>query len=1095
MKLGAKVSSAFVVLVLLSMIVGGVGYWGMNKLGNITDDLGKNRMVKVDALGELLQAQTAIKAAERTLMISGLDRTLATRQLDEVKRAWDRADKAWKRYESLPITGTGKALWDKQIASWNAWKKEHQEFMRLYEDYVRSNFSPALQATVQSQGMDRGYRAFVEAEKNLNAMIEHNNKQAEAQLVAADSAEKTAIYILLGVLLLVLVLAAVMGILFVKNINGIVTDLLAETERLVSAAVAGKLDTRGNVKKVNFEFRGIVEGINKTLDAVIGPLNVAAEYVDRISKGDIPPKITDNYNGDFNEIKNNLNQAIDAVNALVTDANMLSVAAVEGRLDTRADASKHGGDFRKIVEGVNKTLDAVIGPLNVAAEYVDRISKGDIPPKITDNYNGDFNEIKNNLNQAIDAVNALVTDANMLSVAAVEGRLDTRADASKHGGDFRKIVEGVNKTLDAVIGPLNVAAEYVDRISKGDIPPKITDNYNGDFNEIKNNLNNAIDNINALVIDANMLVVAAVEGKLATRADATKHGGDFRKIVEGVNKTLDSVIGPLNVAADYVDKISKGEIPPKITDTYNGDFNTIKNNLNQAIDAVNALVADAAMLSVAAVEGKLATRADATKHQGDYRRIVEGVNKTLDSVIGPLNVAADYVDKISRGNMPPVITDSYNGDFNTIKNNLNRCIEAVNGLIAESVTLSRAAVEGRLQTRGKADKFEGGYREIVQGVNDTLDAVLKPIDEAADCLKEMANGNLNVEVKGNYQGDHAIIKDALNGTIDAMNDILSQVSVAVEQVSAGSREIATSSQALSQGATESASAVEEISASMQEMGSQTNQNAENATQANQLAVLARDNAEKGNGQMTQMVKAMGDINQSANNISKIIKVIDEIAFQTNLLALNAAVEAARAGKHGKGFTVVAEEVRNLAQRSAKAAKETTEMIEDSIKRTEIGTTIAENTSKALEEIVVGATKVTDLISEIAAASKEQAQGIGQINNGLGQVDQVTQQNTASAEEMASAGEELSSQSLQLKQMLAKFQLKRAAGSHLGGGYGGGYGGDHFDAGPPARQSSSRQRVDVPWGGTPAKSGRKNTRGGEVKPEEIISLDDQHFGKF
>jgi methyl-accepting chemotaxis protein len=1004
MKLGAKVSSAFVVLVLLSMIVGGVGYWGMNKLGNITDDLGKNRMVKVDALGELLQAQTAIKAAERTLMISGLDRTLATRQLDEVKRAWDRADKAWKRYESLPITGTGKALWDKQIASWNAWKKEHQEFMRLYEDYVRSNFSPALQATVQSQGMDRGYRAFVEAEKNLNAMIEHNNKQAEAQLVAADSAEKTAIYILLGVLLLVLVLAAVMGILFVKNINGIVTDLLAETERLVSAAVAGKLDTRGNVKKVNFEFRGIVEGINKT-------------------------------------------------------------------------------------------LDAVIGPLNVAAEYVDRISKGDIPPKITDNYNGDFNEIKNNLNQAIDAVNALVTDANMLSVAAVEGRLDTRADASKHGGDFRKIVEGVNKTLDAVIGPLNVAAEYVDRISKGDIPPKITDNYNGDFNEIKNNLNNAIDNINALVIDANMLVVAAVEGKLATRADATKHGGDFRKIVEGVNKTLDSVIGPLNVAADYVDKISKGEIPPKITDTYNGDFNTIKNNLNQAIDAVNALVADAAMLSVAAVEGKLATRADATKHQGDYRRIVEGVNKTLDSVIGPLNVAADYVDKISRGNMPPVITDSYNGDFNTIKNNLNRCIEAVNGLIAESVTLSRAAVEGRLQTRGKADKFEGGYREIVQGVNDTLDAVLKPIDEAADCLKEMANGNLNVEVKGNYQGDHAIIKDALNGTIDAMNDILSQVSVAVEQVSAGSREIATSSQALSQGATESASAVEEISASMQEMGSQTNQNAENATQANQLAVLARDNAEKGNGQMTQMVKAMGDINQSANNISKIIKVIDEIAFQTNLLALNAAVEAARAGKHGKGFTVVAEEVRNLAQRSAKAAKETTEMIEDSIKRTEIGTTIAENTSKALEEIVVGATKVTDLISEIAAASKEQAQGIGQINNGLGQVDQVTQQNTASAEEMASAGEELSSQSLQLKQMLAKFQLKRAAGSHLGGGYGGGYGGDHFDAGPPARQSSSRQRVDVPWGGTPAKSGRKNTRGGEVKPEEIISLDDQHFGKF
>ena len=142
------------------------------------------------------------------------------------------------------------------------------------------------------------------------------------------------------------------------------------------------------------------------------------------------------------------------------DANFLSQAAVEGKLASRADANKHQGDFRKIVHGVNQTLDAVIGPLKVAATYVDRISKGDIPPKITENYNGDFNEIKNNLNGARDAVNALITDANILAVASVEGKLSTRADVSKHHGDFQKIVTGVNNTLDAVIGPLNVAAGY-----------------------------------------------------------------------------------------------------------------------------------------------------------------------------------------------------------------------------------------------------------------------------------------------------------------------------------------------------------------------------------------------------------------------------------------------------------------------------------------------------------------------------------------------------------------------------------------------------------------------------------------------------------
>ena len=373
-----------------------------------------------------------------------------------------------------------------------------------------------------------------------------------------------------------------------------------------------------------------------------------------------------------------------ALNAMMADAALLTKAAVEGKLATRADASKHQGDFRKVVEGVNATLDAVIGPLNVSAEYVDRISKGDIPPRITDTYNGDFNEIKNNLNTCIDAVNALVADAGVLTKAAVEGKLATRADASKHQGDFRKVVEGVNATLDAVIGPLNVSAEYVDRISKGDIPPRITDTYNGDFNEIKNNLNTCIDAVNALVADAGVLTKAAVEGKLATRADASKHQGDYRKVVEGVNSTLDAVIGPLNVSAEYVDRISKGDIPPRITDTYNGDFNEIKNNLNTCIDAVNALVADAGVLTKAAVEGKLATRADASKHQGDYRKVVEGVNSTLDAVIGPLNVSAEYVDRISKGDIPPKITDTYNGDFNEIKNNLNSCIDNIKALVAET---------------------------------------------------------------------------------------------------------------------------------------------------------------------------------------------------------------------------------------------------------------------------------------------------------------------------------------------------------------------------------------------------------------------------
>ncbi|MGZ0077161.1 methyl-accepting chemotaxis protein [Methylomonas sp. YC3] len=793
-----------------------------------------------------------------------------------------------------------------------------------------------------------------------------------------------------------------------NNCIDAISNMVAEAAALEKAAIEGRLATRADASQYQGDYRKIVEGVNNTLDAVIGPLNVAADYVDNISRGAIPAKITDTYNGDFNTIKNNLNNCIDAISSMVAEAAALEKAAIEGRLATRADASQYQGDYRKIVEGVNNTLDAVIGPLNVAADYVDNISKGAIPAKITDTYNGDFNVIKNNLNTCIDAVNALVADANMLSTAAVEGRLATRADATKHQGDFRKIVEGVNSTLDAVIGPLNVAAEYVDNISRGAIPAKITDHYNGDFNTIKNNLNNCIDAISSMVAEAVALEKAAIEGRLATRADASQYQGDYRKIVQGVNNTLDAVIGPLNVAAEYVDNISKGAIPAKITDTYNGDFNVIKNNLNTCIDAVNALVADANMLSTAAVEGRLATRADATKHQGDFRKIVEGVNLTLNAVIGPLNVAADYVDNISKGHIPAKITDTYNGDFNTIKNNLNTCIDAVNTLVADANMLATAAVEGRLQTRADASKHQGDFRKIVEGVNDTLDGVILPLNEAVEVLALVEQGDLTRNVTGNYQGQLGEFKDTVNNTVAKLSQTIAEVISAADQLGNASEQISSTSQSLSQAASEQAGSVEITSASIEEMAASINQNADNAKVTDGMASKAATEASQGGEAVKQTVDAMREI-------AKKIGIIDDIAYQTNMLALNAAIEAARAGDHGKGFAVVAAEVRKLAERSQVAAQEIGELAENSVET-------AESAGKLLDEIVPSIARTSDLVQEIAAASQEQSAGVSQVNNAMNQMNQITQQNASASEQLAATAEEMMGQTEQLQSLMSFFKI-------------------------------------------------------------------------
>ncbi len=242
-----------------------------------------------------------------------------------------------------------------------------------------------------------------------------------------------------------------------------------------------------------------------------------------------------------------------------------------------------------------------------------------------------------------------------------------------------------------------------------------------------------------------------------------------------------------------------------------------------------------------------------------------------------------------------------------------------------------------------------------------------------------------------------------------------QLSVGGEQISAASSQVSAASQSLAEGASEQAASLEETSSSLEEMASMTRRNSENAEKANELARQARAAADKGAGDMQAMSAAMEAIKVSSDDVAKIIKTIDEIAFQTNILALNAAVEAARAGEAGMGFAVVADEVRNLAQRSAQAAKETTAKIEGAISRTSQGVEISRKVSETLNEIVTKARHVDELASEVAGASREQSQGISQINTAVSQMDKVTQSNAASAEESASAATELNAQAAAMKQ--------------------------------------------------------------------------------
>ncbi len=425
----------------------------------------------------------------------------------------------------------------------------------------------------------------------------------------------------------------------------------------------------------------------------------------------------------------------------------------------------------------------------------------------------------------------------------------------------------------------------------------------------------------------------------------------------------------------------------------------------------------------------------------------------------------------------------------TIDNILFRARKVTEGILA-----------GNLSSKMNEGKVSVDFKELARQINELISSFVKPLNDAMSVMKRLAQKDLSARMQGQYQGEFEMFKSNINLAAENLAEAINNVNQSVEQMNSVGEQVATSSQVLSQGATEQAASLEEITSSMGEIGSQTKTNAENARQAQKISEQTKSSAHVGNEQMKEMLSSMSEINKSSENISKIIKVIDEIAFQTNLLALNAAVEAARAGQHGKGFAVVAEEVRNLAARSATAAKETTTLIEDSHTKVSNGSTTAQETAKALEEIVTDATKVSDLVNEISAASNEQAQGISEVVSALEQIDQVTQKNTASSQQSAAAAEELSSQVRQLKVMIDEFNLdkknrsKSAEPKRASKMINENSKTSIFSTGIQKNQASSeKEKFNIQ--NSSAQNLASNDSWGKDEPDPVIKLDDDDFGKY
>ena len=821
----------------------------------------------------------------------------------------------------------------------------------------------------------------------------------------------------------------------VNNIAVALQNLQKEMLRMSDFAKGGQLSERANPDQFQGSYAEIVKGVNTTLDAILVPMLESTRVLVQVSDGKIDELIAQNYKGDHEKMKQAINNIAVALQKLQAEMLRMSDFAKEGQLSERAKPDQFKGSYAEIVKGVNTTLDAILVPTMESNRILVQISNGKTDELIAQNYKGDHEKTTQAVNNIAVALQNLQKEMLRMSDFAKEGQLSERANPDQFKGSYAEIVKGVNTTLDAILVPIGEGNRVLAQVSKGKIDELIAQTYKGDHENMKQAINNIAMVVQSLQKELARLTEASKEGQLSDRGKPELFQGAYAEIVVGVNAMLDAILLPIGEGNRVLSLIRGGNLREKVEIACRGDHAKMKDAINgvhgwlteltayvtkiangdmtatmtKASDAdqihewlvlmknnINALIADVVMLSKTAVDGKLAARADASKHQGDYRRIMQGVNETLDAVIGPLNMAARYVDEISRGEVPAKITDAYNGDFNNIKNNLNACIDGLGGLVEANEVLQLMAAND--YTTRVLGSYRGVFAEVGKATNKTADTIRGSM--------EMLGQNVQ----------------ALSSAAEELTATSQQMSANAEETSAQTRVVSTATLQVNQNLQTVATGAEEMGASIKEI-------AKNATEAAKVATSAVKVAETANATVSKL-------GESSTEIGQVIKVITSIAQQTNLLALNATIEAARAGEAGKGFAVVANEVKELAKETAKA----TEDISRKIEAIQTDTKAAVGAIGTISEVINQINGISNTIAtaveeqnattnEMARNVSEAARGSGEITSNIGGVAEAAQGTTMGAADTQKAAAELAKMSTQLRGLVEQFKIDSSANDH------------------------------------------------------------------
>lgn len=487
-----------------------------------------------------------------------------------------------------------------------------------------------------------------------------------------------------------------------------------------------------------------------------------------------------------------------------------------------------------------------------------------------------------------------------------------------------------------------------------------------------------------------------------------------------------SLTGPLARAVNLAERLSKGQLDQEFRLGGRDELTQLGEAMASVRQSVQAAIGAQLQMAEQHEAGAIRYRMDASAFPGDFGRMVQATNSLVESHVQVELLMAEVMQRYAIGDLSRDLPD-YPGEKGTLTRTLAAVKQSLMAINAQIDELARAARAGDFSMRGDVAAFQYQFKAMVEHLNGMMASSQTSIADVSDVLRAISHGDLTARMDGEYDGVFARMRDDANTTTAQLTGMVRGIQVAADSINNAAQELAAGNNDLSRRTEQQAANLEEAAASMEELTSTVRQNAELARQADSEAHAAGAAVRETEQAMAQMASVMGEIDQSSARISEISTVIDGIAFQTNILALNAAVEAARAGEQGRGFAVVASEVRTLAQRAGVAAKEIKELIEDAAAKVKSGLAVTVESEAAIARVAQASSRTTQLMSDIAAASKEQAAGIEQVNQVVVQMDQVTQQNAALVEEATAASRALEEQAHALTTSVSVFKVEGSSG--------------------------------------------------------------------